>query len=390
MGKICVYTCITGGYDNLNEIKKPEKGVDYVCFTNNKQLRSRTWKIVQLDDAGINNRRLARKIKVLGHPAINDKYEVFVWTDADVVWEKPIVEFTKFLKKRDFAIFVHHARKTTFEEAVACLKNRKDTIQNIRKVLDFYAKVGYPDDNGLFESTVFVKRNTAEVMKMLKEWYGIIEKYTERDQLSFSYAIWKVGLEVSPIPLNVWNNEWFGTVKHASVGKNLDCHIYYGDLEKGQLDFDLYHVKPYKQHGSCKIVDVAPVDTDRIEINPTSLAGMLMTSLEARPKPESVELRGGLKYKDKIVVCSSYNSVILLGKFKRGEKITISFEMDQMTNEEVVEFCENAWLQNTDLVNGNAALRRQNESLRATLDSIYNSKGWKILSKMRGLVRPRK
>ena len=26
MNKICVYTCITGDYDNLNELKNKEKG----------------------------------------------------------------------------------------------------------------------------------------------------------------------------------------------------------------------------------------------------------------------------------------------------------------------------------------------------------------------------
>ena len=46
--KLCVYTCITGDYDDLHEIEKPEKGVDYYCFTNNKNLKSKTWKIVQI------------------------------------------------------------------------------------------------------------------------------------------------------------------------------------------------------------------------------------------------------------------------------------------------------------------------------------------------------
>ena len=38
--KICVYTCITGDYDNPKEILKLEKGIDYYCFTNNKKIKS--------------------------------------------------------------------------------------------------------------------------------------------------------------------------------------------------------------------------------------------------------------------------------------------------------------------------------------------------------------
>ena len=32
--KICVYTCITGNYDNVHEITNKEKGLDYYLFTN--------------------------------------------------------------------------------------------------------------------------------------------------------------------------------------------------------------------------------------------------------------------------------------------------------------------------------------------------------------------
>ena len=75
--KICVYTCITGNYDNLNELKNPEKNIDYYCFTNNKNLSSKTWKVVQIKNGGLDNCRLARKIKILGHPVL-DKYDIAV------------------------------------------------------------------------------------------------------------------------------------------------------------------------------------------------------------------------------------------------------------------------------------------------------------------------
>ena len=91
--KICVYTCITGDYDNLHEIEHPEKNIDYYCFTNNKNLKSKTWQIIQIKDNKLDNVRLARKIKILGHPKINKKYEIDVWSDANVIWQKTISSF---------------------------------------------------------------------------------------------------------------------------------------------------------------------------------------------------------------------------------------------------------------------------------------------------------
>ena len=38
--KICVYTCITGDYDELKDIKYVDKDYDYICFTNNKKIKS--------------------------------------------------------------------------------------------------------------------------------------------------------------------------------------------------------------------------------------------------------------------------------------------------------------------------------------------------------------
>ena len=41
--RICVYTCITGNYDDLQPVYQ-EEGIDYLCFTNNKDLESDDWK----------------------------------------------------------------------------------------------------------------------------------------------------------------------------------------------------------------------------------------------------------------------------------------------------------------------------------------------------------
>ena len=43
--KIVVYTCITGGYDNILEPSIITEGVDYVCFTDNPKMKSKTWRM---------------------------------------------------------------------------------------------------------------------------------------------------------------------------------------------------------------------------------------------------------------------------------------------------------------------------------------------------------
>ena len=64
MEKICVYTCITGNYDNLKDVLVKEDNVDYICFTDNKYLSSSTWKIMYIEDKTLTAHYLSRKIKM--------------------------------------------------------------------------------------------------------------------------------------------------------------------------------------------------------------------------------------------------------------------------------------------------------------------------------------
>ena len=344
--KICVYTCITGDYDNLHEIEKPEEGVDYYCFTNNKNLKSKTWKVVLIENDGLDNCRLARKTKILGHPMIDGKYDIYVWSDADVVWQRKITDFVKeYLKEAPFAIFKHHSRKSIREEAIACLMCRKDSKEIIEKTLGYYDKVGYADDNGLFESTVFIsRRNDDTVQKTMETWFGMVSKYSRRDQLSFSYAVWKNNLKVDLIDLNVWNNDWFVTEKHSAKGAMKDCHLYYGNFNNEEFAFDKYHIASYEKDGDyLKVKDIVPVDTGRIEVNPTNLVGSNFVDVKFSPKGAEIELVGLFNYKNKRVFCGGCNTVIIAGDFKKGQKVEFAIKLHELEGSEIVDFMEQAW-----------------------------------------------
>ena len=78
MEKICVYTCITGNYDQVVEFPDlKEDNIAYYLFTNNKSIKSSFWNVVYINDAELDNIRLARKIKILGHSVLN-KYDITV------------------------------------------------------------------------------------------------------------------------------------------------------------------------------------------------------------------------------------------------------------------------------------------------------------------------
>lgn len=123
MNKICVYTCITGDYDKVNELSFKEKGIDYYLFTNNKSIKSNTWKVIYIENGKLDNIRLARRMKVLGND-ITNKYEITIWIDGASYIKKSVKEFIRkycHFNKYSLVGFKHQIRDCIYDEAKACV-----------------------------------------------------------------------------------------------------------------------------------------------------------------------------------------------------------------------------------------------------------------------------
>ena len=69
--KLAVYTSIIGEYDFLNEVECVDEECEYFCFTDNANLSSDTWRIVDISKneelTGLDDTRKARYIKTHPH-----------------------------------------------------------------------------------------------------------------------------------------------------------------------------------------------------------------------------------------------------------------------------------------------------------------------------------
>ena len=387
MNKICVYTCITGDYDSLNEIKNPEKHIDYYCFTNNKKIKSKTWKIVHIENEGLDNVRLARKIKTVGHPLVN-KHELAVWTDANIIWQKKISDFiATFLKDNPLVIFRHSARNNVHDEAVACFIKRKDSKEILAKTIAFLDAAKYPDNNGLCESTVYIKKlQDPKVKKTMEIWFDTIKKYSRRDQLSFNYAAWKAGLKFDYINLSVWDNEWIYAVKHLLNRDIEKCYIYYGDPNKN-FNVSNYFDYFYKvKDGVFSFTTTIPLDAKEIEINPTNVIGTFFDNIVIKPTPSRIKIDGNLDYGNSSVFCTNQNVIKAYGDFKKGKKLSFSVKFRDIDRDSFDKILENAWIDHnkiTFLQEKNKILQKQVDGLETVYNDILNSKSWRTLDKFR-------
>ena len=79
--KLAIYTAFTGDYDTLKQPEFIDENCDYICFTDNPNLESDLWTIIQMDESILDNNRKAKQYKLLPHKYLKD-YKYSFWLDG--------------------------------------------------------------------------------------------------------------------------------------------------------------------------------------------------------------------------------------------------------------------------------------------------------------------
>lgn len=196
--KIVVYTCITGGYDNILEPSFVTPGVDYICFTDNMSMKTKRWKLrpIPTELAGYSKVKQQRGVKILAHRYLSD-YDISIWVDGVVDVRGNIKEFLKPFDFDTYSVFIpeHPVRKCLYKEIDACIKIKKlkgDEITLAKKQLERYRAEKFPENYGLVQTNVMIRKHNDQYSKdLMEKWWSELKDYSHRDQLSFNYALWK-------------------------------------------------------------------------------------------------------------------------------------------------------------------------------------------------------
>ena len=335
MEKTCVYTCLTGNYDNLHEIEVMDKNVDFICYTNNKNLKSKTWKIIYVENDGLNDHQLSRKIKMIGSDYIDKNYEISVWQDASVIWKKEPSKFIEKYLKGNFSSFIHNERSSVRDEAYEVIRLRRDNKNNVLNHLKFLDKEGFPDDMGLFEMTVFIKRHNDPVVKeTMRIWFETYLKNSKRDQLSFMYAIWKTKLKVHPINMNVWNNQWVDHTKHNYKDNITECRITFGENFNNDAYKYSYDLKYKIKDNIYSVSMTVPIDTDVIEIEATDVPCIIFSDIKFNCKYDTLQIFNTIPYDKYNIFYNNKGIIRINGKFKKNNKFVFSIKLDKLNEYE--------------------------------------------------------
>lgn len=214
VNKKVVYTCISGNYDTLQDPEFVTEGFDYICFTD-QSFTSKVWEIKPIPEElnGLSQVKRQRNIKINAHKYLSD-YDFSVWVDANIVLKGDINKYVEEnCNEKDTVLYIgeHPQRDCIYKEGEVCIKLKKDTKENINLQLDVYRKEGFPEHYGLPQSCIILRYHNDESCKRLMEsWWEQVEKYSHRDQLSFSYVLWKnQDVNIKYLDKSVFNCETF-------------------------------------------------------------------------------------------------------------------------------------------------------------------------------------
>ena len=97
---------------------------------------------------------------------------------------------------KDKCVYIrrHSNRKCIYSEANICISMKKDTSTNINPQIKKYKDEKFPSNFGLVETNIiYRKHNEPYCIKLMNLWANELISGSHRDQLSFNYALWKIG-----------------------------------------------------------------------------------------------------------------------------------------------------------------------------------------------------
>lgn len=196
--RCCIYTTITGGYDELRQPTFYNPSYDYICFCNEMPVGyDGVWEIRHFDTQKY-NAKMSSRIPKMMPDVLLPEYEYSLYIDANVdILDDFIFNSIDALIADNVIVghLDHVQRNCMYLEIDFCMLNGYDLFLPLARMYWKLLKEKYPYGAGLFENNViFRKHNDPIVVKANRIWWDCYCRYSKRDQCSLMYAYWKTDI----------------------------------------------------------------------------------------------------------------------------------------------------------------------------------------------------
>ena len=207
--KAVIYSALFGHYfEKLPPM--PLQEWPAVCFTDDPNLTALGWDVRVVDRPEATPRLKAKWFKL--HPdALFPDMDVSIWIDAgwQVVNPNFAHEALGYLNGSP-AVFYPHRWHQNIREELAASTHPKMSAYPLAAQVQCYLDQGLPADAPILECTSIVrKHHDPRVVEMDKSWWWENVTWSECDQLSLPFVLWKTRMPYSRFPFTLAGQSWF-------------------------------------------------------------------------------------------------------------------------------------------------------------------------------------
>lgn len=197
-----IYTAIVGNYDGILQPEVVDDRFDYILFSNDiKEKNVGVWQVRPINYTNEVQTKVARWVKT--HPEeLLPEYECSVWIDARVIIRSQYI-YDKTINLFDSGKILSLQTNPDFDciykEMTRMLFLQWESERVIVSWGHYLRSDNYPRNIGTKETGLLYRKHSDEKVKQFDElWWWCIENYSRRDQFSFNYVLWKLGIECNP------------------------------------------------------------------------------------------------------------------------------------------------------------------------------------------------
>lgn len=233
--RVCIYTAVYGGYDDLKPQAAQSIPCDFVCFTDRADpAPPAPWRVVAADwdeVKGAPPRVRAKFPKLMAHAAFaalaaaepaaaSAPYDFTIWIDASIRLLRPsfAARMIDAASRAGIALVAHPERDCVYSEAAALdgpWTRHKVDVAAARAQVERYRAEGLPERHGLFAGGVIARdMRDAGVARLGEAWWAETRRWSVRDQLSLPFVLWRSRRRVEVVDLDLWRNPLFEVLPH--------------------------------------------------------------------------------------------------------------------------------------------------------------------------------
>ena len=222
---IAPFTAVFDNYDTLKPARYPS-----LCFMDGRMGPVKGWEYRTVF-SGRDPKWANRHCKILAHEHLDTEYSIYHDGNIEMLID-PNEAVERWLKDTDIAVFAHPSRDCIYDEAVECVKLQKASASAVDLHMARYRQEGYPAHDGLAACWVVIRRHTETIRQLNELWWEEYTRGAKRDQLSFNYVCWRLGMRYEIIPGSLWGgtSDAFRRVEHKRSPNMVDWKTAYGQV----------------------------------------------------------------------------------------------------------------------------------------------------------------